>query len=178
MQKKHAGHWFVSDTRLGCLVHAELGLSIENSGKLVSKVRQEAKKIALEQQLSLVITDGPPGIGCPAIATLTGANLVLIVVEPSSSCIHDLKRLVELASSFNLSMSVCINKSTLHPETTRKLIEWCNRYVIPIVGLIPYSPVFPYAIQAGKTVLEIPGNTDVIEPLKKIWRSVVNLLEI
>lgn len=177
MQAKQAGHWFISDTRLGTLVHAELGLSIENSGKLVSKVRQEAKRIAIEQHIPLIITDGPPGIGCPAIATLSGANLVLIIVEPTSSSIHDLKRLVDLVSSFGLPPLVCINKSTLHPVNTQYLMDWCENRAIPIAGLLPYSHAFIKAVQAGKTILEIPDNTEVKESLKKLWHNLSTHLE-
>ncbi|MPM58555.1 hypothetical protein SDC9_105386 [bioreactor metagenome] len=171
MQEKQAGHWFVSDTRLGCLIHAELGLSVENSGKLVSKVRQEGKKIAIANQLPLVITDGPPGIGCPAIAALSGASLALAVVEPSASSIHDVKRLADLVSHFALPLTVCINKSTLHLENTEALISWCNNKAIPVVGQLPYSDVFRTAVQSGKTVLEMPDNFEVKESLAKLWRN-------
>lgn len=178
MQEKQAGHWFISDTRFGCLIHAELGLSVENSGKLVSKVRQEAKKIAHNKQLPLVITDGPPGIGCPAIAALSGANLALAVVEPSASSMHDVKRLVDLVAHFALPLCVCINKSTLHPENTTKLIDWCNQHDIPIVGQLPYHRVFNSAVQLGKTVLEMPENIEIKDALQELWHNLENKLEI
>ncbi|MHC1745970.1 MAG: ATP-binding protein [Negativicutes bacterium] len=178
MKDKHAGNWFVSDTRFGRLIHAELGLAIENSGKLVSQVRQTAKKIAQADHLPLVLIDGPPGIGCPAIAALSGTSLALAVVEPSLSSIHDLKRLVELTSCFNLSTAVCINKSTLHPENTRQIITWCNSKNIPVVGQLPYSEVFRSAIKAGTTVMEMPANQDVKEQMVEIWHNIAKMLDI
>ncbi|MBU2701329.1 MinD superfamily P-loop ATPase [Sporomusaceae bacterium BoRhaA] len=178
MQEKQAGHWFVSDTRLGCLIHAELGLAMENSGKLVSKVRQEAKKIAENQHLPLIITDGPPGIGCPAIAALSGASLALAVVEPSASSMHDVKRLVDLVSHFDLPLAVCINKSTLHSENTQDLISWCDHNAIPIAGQIPYSNIFHNAVQSGKTVLEMPENSEVKDSLIKLWHNLAARLDL
>jgi len=177
MQEKHAGQWFVSDTRFGQLIHAELGLSIENSGKLVSKVRQEAKKIATANHLPLIITDGPPGIGCPAIAALSGASLALAVVEPSLSSMHDLERLIELVYHFKLPIMVCINKSTLHKENTKEIIAWCNSKAIPIAGKLPYSDAFRTAVQSGKTVMEI-DNEDVKEEMIKLWKNLAKRLDI
>jgi MinD superfamily P-loop ATPase len=85
------GQWFISDTRFGPMVHARLGIAEENSGKLVTLVRQESRKLAEEKGLDLIITDGPPGIGCPVIASIGGASAVLIVTEPTVSGKHDLK---------------------------------------------------------------------------------------
>jgi len=177
MQEKEAGEWFISDTRFGQLIHAELGLAIENSGRLVCKVRQEAKKIATNNHLPLIITDGPPGIGCPAIAALTGASLALAVVEPSLSSMHDLERLVELVYHFNLQLTVCINKSTLHKENTKQLIDWCNSKAIPIVGQLPYSDAFRTAVQSGKTVMEV-DDEDVKAEMKKLWKNLAERLDV
>lgn len=177
MQEKHAGQWFVSNTRFGQLIHAELGLSIENSGKLVSKVRQEGKKIATSKHLPLIITDGPPGIGCPAIAALSGASLALAVVEPSLSSMHDLKRLVDLVTHFNLPLVVCINKSTLHPENTTELIKWCNSKALPIVGQLPYSDVFRTAVQSGKTVMEMDDIT-IKHEMTLLWNNLAKKLNV
>lgn len=177
MQEKAAGYWFVSDTRLGRLIHAELGLSVENSGKMVSKVRQEAKKIAVDHHLPLIITDGPPGIGCPAIAALSGASFALAVVEPSLSSMHDLKRLADLVAHFQLPMAVCINKSTLHQENTRQMITWCQSENIAVFGQIPYSDAFRSAVQSGKTVLELPEN-DVKDELTKLWKNLASQLNV
>lgn len=177
MQEKQAGHWFISNTRFGLLVHAELGLSVENSGKLVSKVRQEAKKIAETKRLPLIITDGPPGIGCPAIATLSGASLALAVIEPSISGMHDLTRLADLVAHFQLPIAVCINKSTLHNENTEQIKTWCHNKGIPIFGQIPYSNTFRNAVQSGKTVLEVP-QSDVKDNLTSLWENLANELHL
>jgi len=177
MQEKEAGQWFVSDTRFGQLIHAELGLAIENSGKLVSKVRQEAKKIATTNHFPLIITVGPPGIGCPAIAALSGASLALAVVEPSLSSMHDLERLVELVYHFNLPIMVCINKSTLHKENTKQIIDWCNSKAIPIAGKLPYSDAFRTAVQSGKTVMEITDE-NVKEQMTKLWHNLAKRLDV
>ncbi len=177
MLEKQAGHWFLADTHLGQLIYAELGLSVENSGKLVSKVRQEGKKIAKAKKFPLMITDGPPGIGCPAIAALSGASLALAVVEPSLSSIHDLKRLVDLVAHFKIPLAVCINKSTLHRENTREIIAWCHSKAIPIMGQLPYSDAFHTAVQSGKTVLEMEDAT-VIEAMTKLWHNLAKRLEV
>jgi MinD superfamily P-loop ATPase len=177
MQEKQAGHWFVSDTRFGKLIHAELGLSVENSGKLVSKVRQEGKKIAEVNHLPLIITDGPPGIGCPAIAALSGASLALAVVEPSLSSIHDMERLVDLVAHFRLPILVCINKSTLHPENTQHIMSWCHDKDIPVVGQLPYSDTFRTAVRSGKTVLEMM-DAAVKEQMTEMWRTIAKRLNI
>lgn len=178
MKERNAGQWFVSDTRFGCLIHAELGLSVENSGKLVSQIRQEAKRLARDQHLPLIITDGPPGIGCPAIAALSGAHLILAIAEPSVSSIHDVKRLADLVSRFAIPLVVCINKSTLHPDNTKELTLWCRRNAIPIVGQLPYSDIFRQAVQAGKTVMEMPEYGEVKAALTGLWHNLAKQLDI
>lgn len=175
MQEKLSGHWFLSDTRFGPLFHAELGLSVENSGKLVSKVRQEARSTATAKQFPLIMVDGPPGIGCPAIAALSGASLALAVVEPSISGMHDLARLAELTSHFRLNLAVCINKSTLQEENTRQMLNWCADRNIPVLGRLPYSDCFRIAVQSGRSVLELPDN-DVSQPLRELWENIKQLL--
>ena len=137
MREKEAGRWLISETRFGTLVHAELQLAIENSGKLVSKVREQAKTVTVNENLPLIIIDGPPGIGCPAIAAITGTDLVLAVVEPSLSSMHDLKRLYDLTQHFNLPLTVCINKFSLNQANTKATMEWCSRNNIPVIGKIP-----------------------------------------
>lgn len=175
MQEKQAGQWFIANTRFGQLVYAELGLSVENSGKLVSKIRQEAKKIAKQHHLPLIITDGPPGIGCPAIAALSGASLALAVVEPSVSGIHDLERLAALAAYFDLPITVCINKSTLHQDNTEQIICWCQDKRIPVAGQLPYSDAFRTAVSSGKTVLEMDDD-EVKTQMKQLWHTLADQL--
>jgi MinD superfamily P-loop ATPase len=177
MQEKQAGHWFVSDTSLGKLVHAELALAGENSGKLVSKVRQEGKLIAAADNLPLIITDGPPGIGCPAIAALSGASLALAVVEPSLSGIHDLERLVALVAHFHIPLAVCINKSTLNPENTTHLMDWCRGRGISVIGQLPYSDTFRVAAQSGKSVPEMK-DAAINQQLTIMWQTIAKQLDV
>ncbi|MDR3565917.1 MAG: ATP-binding protein [Negativicutes bacterium] len=177
MQEKQAGHWFISDTRFGKLIHAELGLSVENSGKLVSKVRYEGKKIAEADRLPLIIIDGPPGIGCPAIAALSGASLALAVVEPSLSSIHDMERLVDLVAHFHLPIVMCINKSTLHAENAQHIITWCHDKDIPVVGQLPYSDTFRAAVQSGKTVMDM-ADAAIQERMTEMWQTIARRLKI
>lgn len=177
MEERQAGHWFIADTRLGQLIYAELGLSVENSGKLVSKVRQEAKKIAAANHVPLIITDGPPGIGCPAIAALSGASLALAVVEPTLSSMHDLERLVDLVAYFAIPVAVCINKSTLHRENTRLINDWCQSKGIPVIGQLPYSDAFRTAVASGKTVLEV-ADSSVKEHMTHLWRNIMGQLDL
>lgn len=175
MRDKKAGNWLVSDTRFGTMVHAELGLAVENSGKLVSRVRQEAKKLAERQQAPLIITDGPPGIGCPAIATVTGADLVLAVVEPSLSAMHDFERLRTLCGHFKTPVAVCINKATLSTANTSTLKDLLARNEVPVVGEIPYNSVFRTAVQAGRTVMEA-DNAAIQETILELWFNLSALL--
>ncbi len=177
MQEKQAGQWFRSETRLGPLIHAELGLAIENSGKLVSKIRQEARRLAEDNHLPLIITDGPPGIGCPTIAALSGASLALIVTEPSLSGIHDFERLIDLSEHFHLPVAVCINKSSLHPENAHQIETWCAGKGIPVIGRLPYSDTFRNAVKSGKTVLETRDN-EVKTGMITMWNELARLLEL
>lgn len=177
MREKHAGQWFISQTRFGPLVHSELGLAIESSGKLVSKVRQEAKRISQERSLPLIIIDGPPGIGCPTIAALTGASLVLAVIEPSFSGIHDFKKLVELTEHFKIPTAVCINKSTLNPDNTKELESWCKKKNLPVIGCLPYSDTFRNSLRTGKTVMET-CDKEIKACIVNMWCQLVNLLDL
>lgn len=175
MRDKNAGRWLVSDTRFGVMVHAELGLAVENSGKLVSRVRQEAKKLAEKRKAPLVITDGPPGIGCPAIAAVTGADMVLAVVEPSLSAMHDFERLRSLCGHFRVPVAVCINKATLSPANTRALKDLLAANDVPVVGEIAYDSVFRSAVQTGRTVMETDSG-EVQEKMLEMWYNLSALL--
>ncbi len=177
MRDKMAGHWLVSDTRFGTMVHAELGLAVENSGKLVSKVRQEARQLAEKRQSKLIITDGPPGIGCPAIATVTGADLVLAVVEPSLSAMHDFERLHSLCGHFRVPLAACINKATLSPVNASRLRLQLEGNDIPVVAEIPYDDTFRTAVQAGRTVMEA-GSASVQDKLLELWFNLSSLLDV
>lgn len=134
-----AGEWFISETTYGPLVHAALGIAEDNSGKLVSQIRQIAREMAEKKGHSTIIIDGPPGIGCPVIAAITNVDLVLAVTEPTLSGLYDLKRVFNLTKSFETKCVVCINKYDLNPEMSDKIIDFCKKNAVAIVGKIPFD---------------------------------------
>jgi MinD superfamily P-loop ATPase len=148
------GKWFVSNTRFGKFVHAQLEPAQENSGKLVTLVRQEARKLALQEGNKMVIIDGPPGIGCPVIASVAGVDLAVVVTEPTVSGIHDLERVLGLADHFGLKAGVVINKYDLNEEITAEIEEHLDERGVVFLGRIPFGEEVKAAITAGKSVLE------------------------
>lgn len=166
-----SGEWFVSETRHGPMVHAKLGIAEENSGKLVTIIRREAKKIAEERGLDLVIVDGSPGIGCPVIASLTGASLALIVTEPTLSGLHDLDRVADLAAHFKIPTAVCVNKSDINAEMAAKIHEYCREKSIDIMGEIHYDTAVTRAQIAGKSIIEY-DNSDAARDIRSLWTAV------
>ena len=169
------GQWFISDTRFGPMVHAKLGIAEENSGKLVTLIRKEAKRIAVEEEKNLIIVDGSPGIGCPVIASITGADLVLIVTEPTLSGRHDLGRVADLTTSFEIPTLLCINKSDLNREMTGQIAEEAGNRGIKMAGKIRYDKAFTMAQIMKATVIEYTGGW-VSEEIKTLWRNVVYAL--
>ena len=169
------GQWFISDTRFGPMVHAKLGIAEENSGKLVTLIRKEAKRIATEQKKDLIIVDGSPGIGCPVIASITGADFVLIVTEPTLSGKHDLGRVADLAANFGIPTLLCINKSDLNREITAQIAEEAGKHGIKLAGKIRYDKAFTKAQIMKATVIEYTGGR-VSEEIKTLWRNVVYVL--
>jgi len=161
------GEWMISETRCGPLVHARLAPAAENSGKLVSTVRREARRLAGEQGRGLILVDGPPGIGCPVIASVTGASRILIVTEPTVSGEHDLERVLSLAGHFGIPASVCINKWDLNPETSDRIEAAARRKGARLAGRIRYDPAFTRAQVREKAVVEIdaPGAGDI----RNVW---------
>jgi len=170
-----SGEWYVSDTRHGPMVHARLGIAAENSGKLVSLVRQQAKRIAEEQHRDLVLVDGPPGIGCPVIASVTGSSLVLIITEPTLSGRHDLERVAELARHFRIPAAVCVNKWDLNPAMTEAIETGAAELGVAAAGRIGYDRAVTDAQVAGRNVLEFQTN-GVVKDIKRLWSGVTSLL--
>jgi MinD superfamily P-loop ATPase len=175
MQENICGEWFVSDTRYGPFVHAKLGIAEENSGMLVTIVRHNAKLIAEENGLDLIIVDGPPGIGCPVISAVTGADLVFIVTEPTIPGLHDMQRVAALAQHFNIPAAACINKCDLNPEVTERIRRYCEEREVNLVGMIPYDTVVSKALVEKKTIVEY-GNGTVSAEIKKIWIALADIL--
>ena len=170
------GEWMVSETRCGPMVHARLGIAAENSGKLVSTVRREARRLAEERKLDLVIIDGSPGIGCPVIASITGASLVLVVTEPTLSGEHDLKRVVQLTQHFGIPLTVCINKWDVNREMSDQIETYCREQSIPVAGRIRYDRAFTRAQVQGQTVVEAL-NDGVAEEIRNLWNVVQTCLD-
>jgi MinD superfamily P-loop ATPase len=166
-----SGEWFISETRFGPFVHAKLGIAKENSGKLVSLVKQKAKEIAENHGLDQIIIDGAPGIGCPVIASLSGVSCALIVTEPSISGLHDAARVMDVAHHFNIPVKVIINKYDLNPEMTDKIEEYCKDRSIQVLGKIGFDEAVVRAMVEGKTIVEY-GNGKIKKSIVDIWSKV------
>jgi MinD superfamily P-loop ATPase len=149
MESPPLGEWYLSRTDHGYFVHAKLGIAEENSGKLVALVRKQAQEIAAEHDLDTVIVDGPPGIGCPVIASLAGADLALVVAEPTPSGIQDMERVLKTAGHFHIKTACCINKFDLNLDLTQRIVSWCARNSIPVMGKIPYDTQIIAAVIKG-----------------------------
>jgi MinD superfamily P-loop ATPase len=171
MEDSMAGHWFISESKYGYLCHARLGIAQENSGKLVALVRQNAKLIAEKQNLDYIITDGPPGIGCPVISSLSGAGLALLVTEPTLSGIHDLERVIGVCRHFGVPVLVCINKYDLNEENTYQIESYCGNEGIGVAARIPFDNVVTEAIIQGLPVVEYSDN-EVTQQIKELWRII------
>jgi MinD superfamily P-loop ATPase len=166
---KTCGELFISDTRCGPMVHARLGVAEDNSGKLVTLTRQQARELAKNNGLNLILTDGPPGLACPVIASITGADGVLIVTEPTLSGHHDMDRVVELANHFEIPAYVCINKYDLNRDMTETIEAYARDKGLPIVGRIPFDPSFTEAMVQKQTIMEYDANCDAAREVKGIW---------
>ncbi len=176
MEMHMNGHWFISNTRSGYMIHAKLGIAEENSGKLVTLVRQQAKVIAERENKEYVIIDGPPGIGCPVIAAISGVDLLLAVTEPTLSGIHDLERVVGVAKHFNVPVTVCINKYDINAENTSKIEEFCLKNDLEVAGKVLYDPGVTKAMVNKQSVIEYPCG-EVTKEITKIWERVEKKLK-
>jgi MinD superfamily P-loop ATPase len=175
MREKESGRWFVSDTRHGPMVYAHLKPGEENSGKLVSFVRGKTKETASKNNSSCIIIDGPPGIGCPVIASVGGVNLALIVTEPTQSGVHDLKRISQLTRHFKIRTCVCVNKYDLNLEITGEIEEFCAGQNMEIAGKIPYDLSFTKSMLVRKSVVEY-GKGGVSEEIMRMWKKIEQIL--
>jgi len=170
------GHAYISETEYGPMSHADLIPGMENSGKLVTLVRQNSKKLAEDGGHKLVLVDGPPGIGCPVIASLADIEYGLVVVEPTLSGIHDLERALQLLDHFKVESLVCINKHDLNDENTAAIEKFCDEEGIEMVGLIPFDPEVTKAMVAGRPVVEYAPDSPASEAIKKIWERLASIL--
>ncbi len=170
------GEWYISDTRHGPMVHAKLNAGEENSGKLVSLVRSEAKAIAEDRGLGLVLIDGSPGIGCPVIASMAGADVALIVTEPTLSGLHDLRRAIDLTRHFNTKPLVCINKWDLNDAMTDTIEQWALKAGVSLVGRVRYDSGVTRAQVERKSIVELDID-GAAEDVRRLWRNVNNHLK-
>lgn len=168
-RERICGEWLISETSRGTMVHARLGVAAENSGKLVATVRREASRIAEEQGNDLILVDGPPGIGCPVIASLSGASRVLVVTEPTVSGEHDLERVLSLARHFSVPASVCVNKWDLNPQMTQRIEESARQAGAAVAGRIRYDRSVTLAQMEGRAVVELeaPCAADI----RQVWNN-------
>jgi MinD superfamily P-loop ATPase len=171
MIENTAGRYFVSDTKYGTLVHARLGIAQENSGKLVALVRQKARELAQNQNAGLIICDGPPGIGCPVISSLSGASMALLVTEPTFSGIHDLDRVLQVCGHFNVPAVVCINKYNINETNRHQIEEYCRARQIDVIARIPFDQVVTDAIVKGLPVVEY-SDGHVSRQIKLLWQNI------
>lgn len=170
-QENLSGEWFISETRFGPMVHAKLGIAEDNSGKLVALVRHQARLIAEKNGHQLIIVDGPPGLGCPVIASIAGVDSALVVTEPTLSGIHDMERVVNLAAHFKIKTLVLINKYDLNLVVTKQIEDYCFANRIQLVGKLPFDTVITEAMVEGKSLIEYSDGA-VSEEIRKIWDSV------
>ncbi|MFA5015676.1 MAG: ATP-binding protein [Actinomycetota bacterium] len=176
MRTNNSGELFISETRFGPLVHARLGIAEENSGKLVSLVRQKAKEIAKEKNYKWIIIDGSPGIGCPVIASITGVDCAVIVIEPTLSGLHDAKRVIGVTEHFKVPAKIIINKYDLNCDMTEKIECWSKDKNIQVLGKIIFDKAVVKSIVEGKTIIEY-SNNKVANTLCTIWGLIEEELE-
>lgn len=177
MVVQQEGHWFKSDTYYGPLFHAELFPGRENSGKLVTLVKQHGRLWAEDNATPLVIIDGPPGIGCPVISACAGADLGLIVTEPSVAGLHDLKRIQATLQHFRVPQVICINKADIYPEGTRQIQEFAQENGIQVLGVIPYDESIPQAMMMGWPVTQAYPGSDASGAITQMWERTIAALD-
>jgi MinD superfamily P-loop ATPase len=168
------GEWYLSNTRFGPMAHARLGIAEENSGKLVSLIRQQGKVLAEQNNLNLLLTDGPPGIGCPVIASLGGAAAVLIVSEPTVSGWHDMERVAQLAAFFRVPAMVCVNKFDLNPQQGEAIEAFARDKNVRVIGRIPFDPAFTKAMVQGQTIAEFDSRSEGCKAVREIWEHLAS----
>ncbi len=175
MESQNVGDWYISTTKVGSsMVHARLGIGAENSGKLVAKVKNETKNIAEKQDKKYVLVDGSPGIGCPVVSSLSGANFVVLVTEPTVSGIHDLKRVYELVRKFGINAGCIINKADLNSTVEKEILQFLSENDIDHIANLPYDETFTQAMTNGQTIVEF-GESKVKEILEQSWNKIKEL---
>jgi MinD superfamily P-loop ATPase len=177
IEDRISGNYFISNTDYGKMVHARLGIAQENSGKLVTKLREIAKEIAEMNGADFIIIDGPPGVGCPVMASMTGVDLVLAITEPTVSGFHDLKRVIDLAKHFKVEMKVIINKYDLNPQMSKHIAYELEKLNIKMIGMIPFSEEILASIKAGIPFLKF-SKSKLSKNIEKLIYKIVDSLQL
>lgn len=172
-----AGEWFQSSSCYGPMFHAVLRPAQENSGRLVTMVKQNARLLALDDDIPLVMVDGPPGIGCPVISAVSGADLALIVTEPSTAGVHDLQRILNTTRHFGVQTIVCVNKSDLHPNSVSQIYACCAEQNIEVVGKIPFDTTVTQAMVQAQPVTVYQPGSQASQAMRSVWSRVLEDLQ-
>jgi MinD superfamily P-loop ATPase len=176
MNECKSGDWYISESKYGPLVHARLCIAQENSGKLVALVRKQAKELAEKNSLDYIICDGPPGIGCPVISSLSGASLALIVTEPTLSGIHDMERVLGVCKHFGVPALVCINKYDVNDENTVAIKNFCRTNGVEVAAMIPFDNAVTEAMIKGISVVEYSEGR-VAKEIESLWQYIDRKLQ-
>ena len=160
--------------RNGKMVYGRLAPGEENSGKLVNMVRDKARQLAKDNEIEIIILDGPPGIGCPVISTITGADKAVIVTEPTISGLHDMKRTIEVVRKFGIKAYVIINKYDINTQMSSRIDKWCKKEAITIAGHLPFDPEMVEAMVKGLSITEFNSNSPVSLKINGIWNKILN----
>jgi len=177
LENQLAGERYISETPYGKFFHAHLFPAQENSGKLVALVKATAQEELEKSGADLMLIDGPPGIGCPVISAVSGANLVLVVTEPTLAGLHDLGRVLDTTTYFEVQVEVCINKADLYPEGAQEIRNYCQEKGIDILGEIPYDMAVPRAMNQGQPVTKFDPESRVSQAIEKIWEKLIAIVE-
>ena len=174
---RHCGTWYISQTRMGPMAHAQLFPAQENSGRLVALLRQQAKILAQERGIQLILSDGPPGIGCPVISALSGVHLAVVVTEPTPSGLHDMARVTDLCDHFQVPVAVVVNKCDLNPEITEQIEAHCLKKGYTLVSRLPHDPDFVHALVHGQAITEFSSG-DSVRQIRNAWQSILELAKL
>ncbi|HNW69426.1 MAG TPA: ATP-binding protein [Bacteroidales bacterium] len=173
MQKNDKSRMYAGAYRNGKMVYGILAPGEENSGKLVSLIREKAKKLAEENNCQTIILDGPPGVGCPVISTISGVSKVVIVTEPTMSGLYDMIRAVEITQKFNIIPTIIINKYTINLDMMRQISDWCKNHNLQVAGCIPFSNEIVEAMVQKKSIIELDENSEISKIILKIYETLI-----
>lgn len=176
LEQVFSANLYQSDTRFGPFVHVDMAIGEGSSGMIVTEVRKRAQSIGKEQALDYVIVDGSPGIGCPVIASITGIDLAVILIEPTLSGLHDLERVIGISEHFKVKPVVCINKYDLNLKITNDIISYCKELNVEVVGKMSFDEIVPQSIVDSKSVFEVKANK-VADEIKNIWENIQGILK-